>query len=90
MRLLITAIAAIALAGTGIAAAQTGVSTGAGVKAEGAVNADANAKASAHTRKHRATTGRGGIETRDNNASARGSLLPGKDRLNSKAFIEDH
>ena len=82
---LIAAVAALALAGTGIATAQTSAGTNADVKAG---KAHVGAKASA--KKHRSTTGAGvstGIETRDNNASARGSILPGKDRLNSDAFI---
>lgn len=85
--LLIATVAAFALAGTGVATAQTSV--GADVD----LNARNNAHVGTHTtvqkrKRHapRATTGTG-IETGDNNASARGSLLPGKDRLNSDAFI---
>ena len=85
MNHLIIAAAAVALlTGTGAATAQT-ANVGADVKVHGA--ADAKARASTQKRHHRATTG---IETRDNNASARGSILPGKDRLNSKAYIADH
>lgn len=84
--MIIAVVAAFALAGTGVASAET-VNARADVKA-GSVKADT--KASVNKRKHRshATTGIG-IETRDNNASARGSLLPGKDRLTSRAWIEN-
>ena len=88
--LFIATIAAFAIAGTGFASAQTSV--GADVD----LNARNNARVGTHTnvqkRKYRAphaTTG-SGIETRDNNASARGSILPGKDRLNSEAYISGH
>jgi hypothetical protein len=84
---LIAAIAAVALAGTGVASAQTtNVDSNAKVNAG---KAHVGAKASVHKRKHRVTTGTG-IETRDNNASAKGSIIPGKDRLNSDAFIGSH
>jgi hypothetical protein len=83
---LIAAIAAVALAGTGIASAQTSVDSNANVTAG---KAHVGAKTSVHKRKHRVTTGTG-IETRDNNASAKGSIIPGKDRLNSDAFIGAH
>jgi hypothetical protein len=86
MRILIAAAAALAIAGTGAATAQT-TNADANVKREGAANA--GAKTYVHKRKYRATTG-SGIVTRDNNASASGSVLPGKDRLNSKAYIADH
>jgi hypothetical protein len=85
--LLVAAVTAFALAGTGMVSAQT--SGDANVKLHSSGGVDANAKTTIHKRKYRATTGRGGIETRDNNASARGSLLPGKDRLNSESFIKD-
>jgi len=42
--------------------------------------------ARSHHRYHRQTTGIGS----ENNARARGSQLPGKDRLNSKAYIQEH
>jgi hypothetical protein len=88
---LIAAIAAVALAGTGVASAQTtNVDSNAKVNAGKAhVGAKTSTKASVHKRKHRVTTGTG-IETRDNNASAKGSIIPGKDRLNSDAFIGAH
>lgn len=84
---LIAAIAAIALAGTGVASAQTAnMDANANVQAG---KTHTGAKTSVHKRKHRVTTGTG-IETRDNNASAKGSIIPGKDRLNSDAFIGAH
>jgi hypothetical protein len=86
---LIAAITAVALAGTGVASAQTNAGTDANVKA-GKTHAGAKASVKKH---HRSTTGAGvstGIETRDNNASAKGSIIPGKDRLNSDAFIGAH
>jgi Ni/Co efflux regulator RcnB len=85
--LLIAATAAFALAGTGIASAQT---TNADIDANvNAGSTHAGTKTSMHKhRRHHGTTG-SGIETPDNNASARGSLLPGKDRLNSRAFIKN-
>jgi hypothetical protein len=85
---LIAAIAAVALAGTGVASAQTSIDSNASVKA-----GKTHAGAKTSVQKHRSTTGTGvstGIETPDNNASANGSLLPGKDRLNSKAYIRTH
>jgi hypothetical protein len=85
MKTLIAAVAALALAGAGLASAQSSVDANANVKAG---KTHAGAKASA--KKHRGTTGTGmhtGIETNDNNASAKGSIVPGKDRLNSDAFI---
>ena len=81
---LIAAVAAFALAGTGMANAQA--NAGADVNVD---QTHVGTKAKVHKRKHhapRATTGTG-IETRDNNASAKGSIIPGKDRLNSDAFI---
>jgi Ni/Co efflux regulator RcnB len=87
--LLIATVAAFALAGTGIATAQTSV--GADVDLNARNTTHAGTKTTVKTHKYRApreTTGTG-IETRDNNASARGSLLPGKDRLNSEAYIKD-
>jgi hypothetical protein len=86
---LIAAVAALALAGTGLASAQTSAGANADVKAGN--TAHVGAKASA--KKHRSTTGAGvstGIETRDNNASAKGSLLPDKDRVNSRGHILNH
>ena len=91
MKTLIAAVGALALAGAGAASAQTSVDANANVKA-GKTHAGAKAGARTSAKKHRSTTGAGvstGIETRDNNASARGSLLPGKDRLNSESFIKD-
>jgi hypothetical protein len=85
---LIAAVTAVALAGTGAVSAQTSVGTNANVNAG---KTHVGAKASA--KKHRSTTGAGvstGIESRDNNASAKGSIIPGKDRLNSDAFIGAH
>jgi Ni/Co efflux regulator RcnB len=88
MKPLIVAIAAMTIAGTSVAAAQADTDANANVKME---KSGTHARASVHKRKHhRHTVGRGGIETRDNNASARGSILPGKDRLNSKAYVVDH
>ena len=81
--LLLATAAAFAIAGTGMATAQTSV--GADVNA-GYTHAGTKTYVHKHRRKHRVTTG---IETRDNNASARGTLLPGKDRLNSKGYIQD-
>lgn len=88
--LLIATVAAFTLTGAGIAAAQSSV--GADVDLNARNNAHAGTHTTVQTRKHhapRATTG-AGIETRDNNASARGSILPGKDRLNSEAYISGH
>jgi hypothetical protein len=85
---LIAAIAAVALAGTGVASAQTSIDSNTSVKA-----GKTHAGAKTSMKKHRSTTGTGvstGIETPDNNASAKGSLIPGKDRLNSNAIIRDH
>ena len=82
---LIATVAAFAFAGP--ASAQTNIDANANVKAG---KTHAGAKANAKTSKHRSTTGAGthtGIETMDNNASAKGSIVPGKDRLNSDAFI---
>ena len=87
--LLIATVAAFALAGTGIATAQSSV--GADVDANVQNNTYVGSKTTVQKRKRhapRVTTG-SGIETPDNNASARGSLLPGKDRLNSRARIEN-
>jgi hypothetical protein len=84
--ILIAAVAAFAIAGTGFASAQTSV--GGDVDLNARNNAHVGTKAQA--KKHRGTTGAGastGIETRDNNASARGSVIPGKDRLNSDAHL---
>jgi hypothetical protein len=85
--LLIATVAAFALTGAGIATAQTSV--GADVDLNARNNAQVGTHTTVHKRKYhrRMTTG---IETRDNNASARGTVLPGKDRLNSKAYIADH
>jgi hypothetical protein len=81
---ILAAAAALALAGTGFASAQT---TNAGTDANANTRAGGvHVQGKAHVKRHRATTG---IETRDNNASANGSLLPGKDRLNSKAYLQD-
>ena len=87
--LLIGTVAAFALVGTGIASAQTSV--GADVDLNARNTTRAHSKTTVHKRKYhapRVTTGTG-IETRDNNASAQGSLLPGKDRLNSEHVIRD-
>ena len=87
--LLIATVAAFAFAGTGIATAQTSV--GADVDLNARNTTHANTKAAVKKHKHRTTTGAStGIETRDNNASAKGSLLPGKDRVNSKGYLVDH
>jgi hypothetical protein len=83
-RYLIAAAVAALIGGTGAASAQYS-STDTHVKTK----TDAQTSTRQHKRHHRATSGRG-IETRDNNASASGSILPGKDRLNSKAYIADH
>jgi hypothetical protein len=85
--LLIATVAAFAFAGTGIATAQTSVGADVDLNAR---NTTTHSGTKAHVKKHRSTTGAGvhtGIETNDNNASAKGSILPGKDRLNSDAFI---
>jgi Ni/Co efflux regulator RcnB len=86
--LLIATVAAFAFAGTGIASAQTSVGSDVDLNARNTTHVGTKA----HVKRHRSTTGAGvstGIETRDNNASARGSLLPGKDRLNSEHVIKD-
>jgi Ni/Co efflux regulator RcnB len=86
--IVIAAVAAFALAGPGIASAQTSV--GADVDLNARNTTHAGTHATVKQKHHRTTTGAGvstGIETRDNNASAKGSILPGKDRLNSDAFI---
>jgi hypothetical protein len=86
MKVIVTAIAAAGLLiGAGAARAQTSMSAGADVKADSSVSTPKHI-----TRHHRSyrrhTTGIGS----ENNASARGSSLPGKDRLNSKAYIQEH
>lgn len=84
--LLMAAATAFALSGTGLANAQA--NAGADVNVD---QTHVGTKTTVQKRKYRApraTTGTG-IETRDNNASARGSLLPGKDRLNSESYIRD-
>lgn len=90
--LLIATVAAFALAGPGIASAQTSVGSDVDLNARNTAHVGVKAPVKKH-RHHRATTGSGhrsyGIETNDNNASAKGSLLPGKDRLNSESFIKD-
>lgn len=84
MKLYFVAAAIVALmAGTGNASAQYATSN-TSVRA----NSDIQSTTRHKRHHHRATVG-GGI-TRDNNASASGSLLPGKDALTSKAFIQDH
>jgi hypothetical protein len=86
MKVIVTAIAAtVLLIGAGAAQAQTNMSTSAQVKA------DSSMSSPKHTTRHHRTYRRhtDGIGS-ENNASARGSLLPGKDRLNSKAYIQDH
>jgi hypothetical protein len=88
MKIVLIAATAMALAGTGIASAQTSV--GADVDLNARNTTHAGAHATVHKRKHHTTTGaavRSGIETRDNNASAKGSLLPGKDRDFSEKYI---
>jgi Ni/Co efflux regulator RcnB len=87
--LLIAAVAAFALAGPGIASAQTSVGSDVDLNARNTTHAGTKAQAKKH-KHHRTTTGAGrsyGIETNDNNASAKGSLLPGKDRDFSEKFI---
>jgi hypothetical protein len=87
--LIIAATAGFVLAGTGLASAQTSV--GADVDLNARNTTHAGTHATMHKRKHhRVTTGSGrsyGIETNDNNASAKGSLLPGKDRDFSEKYI---
>jgi hypothetical protein len=86
MKVIVTAIAAtVLLIGAGAAQAQPNMSAGADVKADSSVSIRKHT-ARHHRAYHRQTTGIGS----ENNASARGSLLPGKDRLNSKAYIQDH
>lgn len=92
MKILVTAIAAAALAlGIGAAQAQSN-SSDANMKADTSMKADSSASAPAHKhvakshRYHRHTTGIGS----ENNARAPGSRLPGKDKLNSKAYIQEH
>ena len=78
-----TAVAALAL-GASAAQAQSN-STEANVKADASMSAPKPAVR--HHRKYRRhTTGIGS----ENNASAPGSRLPGKDKLNSKAYIQEH
>jgi hypothetical protein len=88
--LLIAAVAGFALAGIGIASAQTSVGADVDLNARNTTT-HAGTHTTVHKRKHhRATTGSGrsyGIETNDNNASAKGSLLPGKDRNFSEKYI---
>jgi hypothetical protein len=86
--LLIAAVAAFALAGSGIASAQTS-GPDVDLNARNTAHVGVKAPAKKHKR-HHATTGAGrsyGIETNDNNASAKGSLLPGKDRDFSEKYI---
>ena len=92
MKIIVTTIAATVLAlGVGAAQAQSN-SAEANVKADTSMNSGSSMstpKRKHATRQHkyrRHTTGIG----RENNASARGSSLPGKDRLNSKAYIQEH
>jgi hypothetical protein len=92
MRIIITALATAALAfGVGAAQAQSN-SAEANVKADTSMKAGSSMSAPKrkHTARHhrapRYTTGIGS----ENNASAPGSVLPGKDRLQTKGFIEDH
>src|SRR5690348_14766337 len=61
------------------------------MKADSAMKSERSATrhkhvAQRHHRYHRQTTGIGS----ENNARARGSQLPGKDKLNSKAYIQEH
>jgi hypothetical protein len=89
MKIAVIAVAAFALAGTGIASAQ---SSGPDVdlNARNTTQTGVKAQVKKHKR-HHVTTGSGhrsyGIETNDNNASAKGSLLPGKDRDFSEKYI---
>lgn len=86
--LLIAAVAAFAVAGPVVASAQTSVGSDVDLNARN--TAHVRTHATVHTRKHHATTGaavRSGIETQDNNATAKGSLLPGKDRDFSEKYI---
>jgi len=85
MKIIVTAIAAAALClGAGAAQAQSN-SAEANVKADSSMSAP-KPVIRHHRKYHRHTTGIGS----ENNASARGSSLPGKDRLNSKAYIQEH
>jgi hypothetical protein len=81
MKIVIAAAALALAAGSSAAMAQT-TTSGPEVKA----GATVHGTATSHPRRHRYTTGIGA----ENNASARGSQLPGKDKLNSKAYIQDH
>jgi hypothetical protein len=87
--LLIAAAAAFVLTGSGIASAQSSGSD-VDLNARNTTHVGVKAPAKKHKR-HHATTGSGhrsyGIETNDNNASAKGSLLPGKDRDFSEKYI---
>jgi hypothetical protein len=87
MKIVITTLAVAALlAGAGVAQAQN-TSTQADVKADTSMNAPKHKHmARSHHRYHRHTTGIGS----ENNASAPGTRLPGKDRLNSKGYLENH
>lgn len=87
--LFITATAVFALAGAGIASAQTSVGADVDLNARNTAHVGTHTTVHKHRSHVRATTGTG-IETPDNNASARGSLLPGKDRVNSRGYIENH
>jgi hypothetical protein len=87
--LLIAATAAFALAGAGIASAQTSVGTDVDLNARNTAHVGTHTTVHKHRTHVRATTGTG-IETPDNNASARGSLLPGKDRLQSRSYIKNN
>jgi hypothetical protein len=83
MKIVIAAAALALAAGSSVASAQTANSSPE-VKAGTAVHGTATTPR--QHRRHHYTTGIGP----ENNASAPGSLLPGKDRLNSKAYIQDH
>ena len=93
MKMIVTAIAAAALA-LGVSAAQAqSNSADTNVKADTSMKADSSMSkpehkhmARSHHRYHRHTTGIGS----ENNARAPGSRLPGKDKLNSKTYIQEH
>jgi hypothetical protein len=86
MKVIVTAIAAAALLiGAGAAQAQNSMSAGADMKADSSMSTPRHS-ARHHRTYRRHTTGIGS----ENNASARGSLLPGKDKLNSKAYLQNH
>ncbi len=85
MKVFIAIAATALLIGAGAAQAQnTSMSAGADMKADSSMSTPKHT--TRHHRAHRHTTGIGS----ENNASARGSSLPGKDKLNSKGYLQYH